>query len=63
MAKTLFITPGEPAEQIRKNAEALDFDPNSIVFLDLSPTLAILRRGADSTISSQPSGSGTRTDD
>jgi len=37
---------GEPAEQIRKNAEALDFDPNSIVFLDLSPT-QILRRGAD----------------
>lgn len=36
--KTLFITLGEPAEQIRKNAEALDFDPNSIVFLDLSPT-------------------------
>lgn len=36
--KTLFITLGEPAEQIRKNAKALDFDPNSIVFLDLSPT-------------------------
>lgn len=36
--KTLFITLGEAAEQIRKNAEALDFEPNSIVFLDLSPT-------------------------
>jgi circadian clock protein KaiC len=35
--KALFITLGETAEQIRKNAEALDFDPSSIVFLDLSP--------------------------
>jgi len=36
MKKALFITLGETAE-IRKNAEALDFDPSSIVFLDLSP--------------------------
>jgi len=36
--KTLFITLGEPAEQICKNAEALGFDPKYIVFLDLSPS-------------------------
>ena len=36
--KTLFITLGEVAEQISKNAENLGFDQKSIVFLDLSPT-------------------------
>jgi circadian clock protein KaiC len=36
--KTLFITLGEPVEQIRKNAASLGFEPDSIVFLDLSPT-------------------------
>lgn len=36
--KTLFITLGEPVEQIRKNAANLGFEPDSITFLDLSPT-------------------------
>lgn len=36
--KTLFITLGEAALQICKNAEPLGFDPKGIVFLDLSPT-------------------------
>ncbi|MCL1466773.1 ATPase domain-containing protein [Argonema galeatum] len=36
--KTLYITLGEPAEQIRTNAEALGFDQKNISFLDLSPT-------------------------
>ncbi|MBD3562828.1 DUF2075 domain-containing protein, partial [Planktothrix sp. FACHB-1355] len=36
--KTLYITLGEPAEQIRTNAKALGFDEKSIEFLDLSPT-------------------------
>ncbi len=36
--KTLFISLGESAKQIRKNAETLGFAANSIVFLDLSPT-------------------------
>ena len=36
--KTLFITLGESAEQICKNADVLDFDTKHIVFLDLSPT-------------------------
>lgn len=36
--KTLFITLGEPVEQIRKNAANLGFEPDSIAFLDLSPT-------------------------
>ncbi len=36
--KTLFITLGESAEQIGKNAKVLGFDPQGIVFLDLSPT-------------------------
>jgi len=37
MEKNSVHYPRGTAEQIRKNAEALDFDPNSIVFLDLSP--------------------------
>jgi circadian clock protein KaiC len=36
--KSLYITLGEPAEQIRMNAEALAFDLKGIAFLDLSPT-------------------------
>ena len=36
--KTLFITLGEPVEQIRKNAATLGFEPDDIAFLDLSPT-------------------------
>ena len=36
--KALFITLGEPVEQIRKNAINLGFEPDSIAFLDLSPT-------------------------
>ena len=36
--KTLFITLGEVAEQIRKNAENLSFNEKDIVFLDLGPT-------------------------
>lgn len=36
--KTLFITLGEPVEQIRKNAANLGFEPDNIAFLDLSPT-------------------------
>lgn len=36
--KTLLITLGEPVEQIRKNAANLGFEPDSIAFLDLSPT-------------------------
>ncbi|MFB2922272.1 MULTISPECIES: ATPase domain-containing protein [Aerosakkonema] len=36
--KTLYITLGEPAEQIRTNAKALGFDEKNIEFLDLSPT-------------------------
>ncbi len=36
--KTLYITLGEPAEQIRTNAKSLGFDPKGITFLDLSPT-------------------------
>jgi circadian clock protein KaiC len=36
--KLLYITLGEPAEQISTNAEALGLDGNSITFLDLSPT-------------------------
>ncbi len=36
--KTLWITLGEPVEQIRMNAANLGFEPDSIAFLDLSPT-------------------------
>ncbi|MBW4683418.1 MAG: AAA family ATPase [Microcoleus vaginatus WJT46-NPBG5] len=36
--KTLYITLGEPAEQIRRNAEKLGVDTKSMAFLDLSPT-------------------------
>lgn len=36
--KTLFITLGEPEEQIRKNAASIGFDLKNIDFLDLSPT-------------------------
>ena len=36
--KSLYITLGESAEQIRTNAEALGFDLKGIAFLDLSPT-------------------------
>lgn len=36
--QVLYITLGEPAEQIRTNAEILGFDPNGMTFLDLSPT-------------------------
>ncbi|MBD0362551.1 MAG: AAA family ATPase [Coleofasciculus sp. C3-bin4] len=36
--KSLYITLGEPAEQIRTNAEALGFDLKDIAFLDLSPS-------------------------
>jgi circadian clock protein KaiC len=36
--KSLYITLGEPAEQIRTNAEVLGFDPKGIAFLDLSPS-------------------------
>ena len=36
--KSLYITLGESAEQIRTNAEALGFDLKDIAFLDLSPT-------------------------
>ena len=36
--KSLYITLGEPAEQIRMNAEAVGFDLKGIAFLDLSPT-------------------------
>jgi circadian clock protein KaiC len=35
---TLYITLGEPAEQIRTNAEALGLDQKDITFLDLSPS-------------------------
>ncbi len=36
--KSLYITMGEPASQIRINAEYLGFDAQNIEFLDLSPT-------------------------
>ncbi len=36
--QSLYITLGEPAEQIRTNAEAVGFDINKVTFLDLSPT-------------------------
>lgn len=36
--KSLYITLGEPAEQIRTNAEALGFDLKGLAFLDLSPS-------------------------
>jgi len=36
--KSLYITLGEPAEQIRTNAEILGFAPKNIAFLDLSPS-------------------------
>ena len=36
--KSLYITMGEPAEQIRINAESLGFAASDIAFLDLSPT-------------------------
>lgn len=36
--KSLYITLGESAEQIRTNAEALGFDLKGIAFLDLSPS-------------------------
>ncbi|MBD2304599.1 AAA family ATPase [Chroococcidiopsis sp. FACHB-1243] len=36
--KPLYITLGESAEQIRTNAERIDFDTQGITFLDLSPT-------------------------
>lgn len=36
--KTLFITLGEPVEQIRKNAANIGFEPDTVAFLDLSPT-------------------------
>lgn len=36
--KSLYITLGESAEQIRTNAEALGFDLKDIAFLDLSPS-------------------------
>lgn len=36
--KSLYITLGEPAEQIRTNAESLGFNASGITFLDLSPT-------------------------
>lgn len=36
--KPLYITLGESAEQIRKNAERIGFDTQGITFLDLSPT-------------------------
>ena len=36
--KPLYITLGEPAEQVRTNAEVLGFDPKGITFLDLSPS-------------------------
>jgi circadian clock protein KaiC len=38
--KRLFITMGEPEEQIRRNAEALGFKLDGIAFLDLSPSAA-----------------------
>lgn len=36
--KSLYITLGESAEQIRTNAERIGFDTQGITFLDLSPT-------------------------
>lgn len=36
--QVLFITLGEPVEQIRQNGEKLGLDTNAIAFLDLSPT-------------------------
>lgn len=36
--KSLYITLGESAEQIRTNAKVLGFDPKGIAFLDLSPS-------------------------
>ncbi|HEY9808091.1 MAG TPA: ATPase domain-containing protein [Halomicronema sp.] len=36
--KTLYITMGEPADQIRSNAEYLGFEAKNIEFLDLSPS-------------------------
>lgn len=36
--KTLYITMGEPAAQIRTNGKKLGFDLNEVNFLDLSPT-------------------------
>src|SRR4028118_2236298 len=36
--KSLYITLGESAEQIRTNADALGFDLKGITFLDLSPS-------------------------
>jgi len=36
--KSLYITLGEPPEQIRTNAERIGFDTQRITFLDLSPT-------------------------
>ena len=38
--KPLFITMGEPEEQIRKNAEAIGFNLEGVTFLDLSPSSA-----------------------
>jgi circadian clock protein KaiC len=38
--KPLLITMGEPAEQIRKNAQSIGFDLGGVTFLDLSPTSA-----------------------
>jgi circadian clock protein KaiC len=38
--KPLFITMGEPEEQIRKNALSIGFDLDGVTFLDLSPTSA-----------------------
>lgn len=36
--KVLFITLGEPEEQVRKNAASLSFDLNDVAFLDLTPS-------------------------
>jgi circadian clock protein KaiC len=38
--KPLFITMGEPEEQIRRNAQAVGFDLSGVTFLDLSPSSA-----------------------
>src|SRR5262245_47884308 len=38
--KPLFITMGEPEEQIRRNAKAVGFDLAGVTFLDLSPSSA-----------------------
>ena len=44
--KPLFITMGEPEEQIRRNAEGLGFKLEAVTFLDLSPSSAFLHGGA-----------------